>query len=1151
MKKLLLFFVGLFVLGVVVLGLGLAVILNSGFQRWALLKVLPEGSELREVSAGFSAVDLRGLRMPLEEGGRVSVPDLKVRYQLRPLVFGNTVHVDSVEAFGIDVRLPAAAEREVVGTEVPVEERELESLLGDIFQELRAVEVPFILGRLHLDGEVSEPSGGRFAFEVSGGDFAPGAEGSLNWTVRQVTAPGVLGEALPQLEATGTLLLGQTGSGGVGKIVKSFAAQGSDEGGLQLLELGGNLELGLAGSGAGESPLISQNFDLRLAQPGRLLEALEGFEVLAVSSALRLEEQGGGFLLSAADLVAFLDDRPVVEARLFQPMRLDSLQSLEGELFVISVSELAPNWLDPLMPDGLRLEGAPLSFSAAVAGLADGSFQLTLAETALGPVSALRGEETLLRDIRVTTAVDGRVHPDGPYSFSIPGFDLRGGDVALASGRLLIEGDFTQESAEIFGRFSAQLQALAREPVLAGRLGELPAAAERLQLSLQASLQGDQFNLANAELSVGNSDQEIVRMALLQALKVNLASGQFEAAEATATLADLQIVEARLSLFKAFFPEGLEVVDRGINGHLALRVKDGRFALSTIEPLSVRQLGLVLDGDPVLRDLDLALNFGAELGEDALTLALKGLTMAEGVRKLGEIEGSVRVPMLAYAPVLEEVEGQLAWNLSLSGIVRQPVLAGQTAPLLTGEANGQASFEGLGKRAELELQVRRLMATTSGGNAQKMDLKGSLRERPDGRGEIEFETVFGANAGGPASDLAGVFRLKPGAEVMDLSGQLSSRMLRLEDVQALAALAETPEAASVSQDRRMPPRPSSPTAPAAPSRPALDAPAALPPWSGLRATLGLRVDRLVLNPNSHLDTVRGEIRISEPAAELVSFSAGLGEGALKGSGAARFDERTGDYNVAASFDGERINPAVFAGNGARFSGLFHGQVEVNGEGKSLPEAIDQAEATIEVKGTDGILSVLNLESPRNSTAMGVVGLLGAATNNEGLNALAGALPYFNRITFDNFDLRLQRSKTGEVELSALEVVGPHLSIQGDGRVAPGPWGEMLRQPMFLSLNVGARGPLANHLGTLGLVRQEVAADGFRMSNQELRLGGSLSNPDASSIQDMLWRAATSALTGGRRSGSGQSSNGEASAREQERPSEIETGVRILEGLLRR
>ena len=125
--------------------------------------------------------------------------------------------------------------------------------------------------------------------------------------------------------------------------------------------------------------------------------------------------------------------------------------------------------------------------------------------------------------------------------------------------------------------------------------------------------------------------------------------------------------------------------------------------------------------------------------------------------------------------------------------------------------------------------------------------------------------------------------------------------------------------------------------------------------------------------------------------------------------------------------------------------------------------------------------------------------------------MAQAVPYFKDMKFESFTLDLVRGKDKKVHIPQLKLLGDNLSINGRGVIAAGNLAKILDQPLDLTLELGAKGRLIDYLEALELLETNTSEDGFRTLDQDIKIGGSLVDPDTSALKKLLNNAARRAL----------------------------------------
>ena len=90
----------------------------------------------------------------------------------------------------------------------------------------------------------------------------------------------------------------------------------------------------------------------------------------------------------------------------------------------------------------------------------------------------------------------------------------------------------------------------------------------------------------------------------------------------------------------------------------------------------------------------------------------------------------------------------------------------------------------------------------------------------------------------------------------------------------------------------------------------------------------------------------------------------------------------------------------------------------------------------------------------------------------------------------------------------------HASVPVDasGSVGPSALDDVMNQPLDLTLLLGAKGRLTEHLEILDLLQSTVAEDGFYHWKDEVPITGTLAAPDTGALMDILNDAGKAALS---------------------------------------
>lgn len=208
-----------------------AVVLNSGFQTWAVRKAVASQPglklEVESVSAGPFSAEIRGLKV--ERGGIALAADsITARYSALAYLTGKRISVDEADLTGleVDLRAGATAAAPAPATPAPTTPRPAlpsgggsggrptiaapvftlpanESFAG-LFTLLR-IPVDFSVGRFKAEGRAFLTPEQTVTFLVEGRELAIGASGRLEWKVDLKDASPTAALSTAQVQGNATV----------------------------------------------------------------------------------------------------------------------------------------------------------------------------------------------------------------------------------------------------------------------------------------------------------------------------------------------------------------------------------------------------------------------------------------------------------------------------------------------------------------------------------------------------------------------------------------------------------------------------------------------------------------------------------------------------------------------------------------------------------------------------------------------------------------------------------------------------------------------------------------------------------------------------------------------------------------------------------
>jgi hypothetical protein len=1141
LKKVLFFLVGIAVL----LAAVLVFLLLPPIQKFILLRALPDGATVERVQIGFTAGSLEDLRMPLDGAGSIHIPEASFSYKPLQMLTAGTVHMTYLRARHIALELPLASEPMLADEALP-DRRDMQTInrdLRDLLSELESMRFKWFLGELAVDGILSQSEFGLFRFEIYGDGVAPGETGRFRAKLESLNFVGSDDLPLSQFETTANIQFSQSSEGAIERLVLTAEALGQNTARQTVVVLNANVDFAFAGMP--RRPILKLNADAHVDEPSIFAETLSEFQDFGMQLAIDLDVAGESFTLNEADLSLLVDGQPRLLASLEHAIRIDQVLPADLELFRLELLELPLEWAQLFATEGFQITGSPLSARMLVVADGSGGFIVNLPELSWSPISIKNAsDELLLEDLSLRMAMVGSMRPGDSFGLTISPLSIMAGQQQMLDTTISLTGLLGDNDLLLLeNEFSINMDGIRQQP-FASAEGELvPAEWKFLRGETKLQMDGGRLRVEQLQAQLHSHAREpIMVLSLEQVFEISMDDFNIHLEDSTTELARLDLNQLRLSAMNPFFPEGIRISDEGLSGKLLIEAKEKRFLLRLLEPLRLSNLAVNLQSEPLLHQVDVAMDLISEVSAGHLSLSKLTVKLSSFGDVLFDQSLSLELPLVDWVPSLDAVEFNGQFDANLAGLSRQPIVAANMQPV-QGIAKAQFNGSGLGNSLDFDLQLNNLRAERT--PPVGVVVNASLAVKEEGVWSINSTMDWGLSAVDKRSSINSRIVLKALADSLHINGEIHAPLLRVIDLQALQSVWVPSEQATGSTAKP-------PASAANDSFPTA-------PWAGFTGNVTMLVDSLELPNGVPIKSIAARAMVEQDIVRLSDGKAQLGRGVANVNGKLERKPERSLYDLVADVSFQGVEPGFLMGRPTTVQGTFDGKIRLHGQGGSPAAAIESAEVVANIEGRDGLMTLMNLESPATGAAMIGLSLLGSQTRQPGISAFSRAIPYFNQLRFNRFGLDLRRASNGLLELNELALVGPYLSIGGKGQVAAGKWEDMLHQPMQLTLDLGARGQLAESLQTLGLVRSIPGSDGFQQSTQSLNIGGTLARPDSKVVQDWLWQAAIGAFTGGRSQSSAAGDNQPRTAPERtdarpteaQRVEEIDIGRRLIEGLFGR
>ncbi|MFL2833630.1 MAG: AsmA family protein [Coraliomargaritaceae bacterium] len=672
------------------------------------------------------------------------------------------------------------------------------------------------------------------------------------------------------------------------------------------------------------------------------------------------------------------------------------------------------------------------------------------------------------------------------------GSDVDGRNLISITQTLDLSVNGFEETAEIALSFDADLP---HPEVFAPGLVQLQGLS--LAGDLNGSAEGAKLTLETADVGAASNGTPVATVRLKQALSLS-AEQQF-----TGELMQVNFINLPLAWINPWLGDGMQLSGEALSAQIIFSGEDsGALGLKTAGPIEFGAFSLSKNQQPLLDNVTLRMNPKIRIEADrTMRFDLGAIQMLDTYGDV--ISGSVIGSMSESkgASPFAGLETKTKLYVGLSELLKQPAFAGVDS-VLAGQAEVELDFNA---EAEYPLQLKvvitGLRTRDLPGSSQDYRLAAQLKQTSGGAYTLGSNLQAGFESR-PSTNIKLGCLFYPERQPLPFKFSLTSSRVSQGDIELLmASLVTNDTAASASSSSALAPR-------------AEETKTQRPPWSDFDGEVSIKVDELVLQSGQVLTELKAQVKISEALLSVKDITATLISGELVGDANVAYDPiQNPAYQVASSFFLKNVDPSLFSKrNYSKFpvQGLFDGQFKFAGSGHTLEEAAEDSEGDLIITGRNGVLTAFELDS-RSQLGLIGAGILGQSLNRPGITAMAQAVPYFKDMQFESFTLQLVRGKDKQVRIPELKLMGDNLSINGHGAIAAGNLGEILDQPLDLTLGLGAKGRLVDHLVTLQLLGTKTSEDGFRIWNQDIEIRGSLGDPDTSALKDLLNNAARRAL----------------------------------------
>lgn len=263
-----------------------------------------------------------------------------------------------------------------------------------------------------------------------------------------------------------------------------------------------------------------------------------------------------------------------------------------------------------------------------------------------------------------------------------------------------------------------------------------------------------------------------------------------------------------------------------------------------------------------------------------------------------------------------------------------------------------------------------------------------------------------------------------------------------------------------------------------------------------------------------LNGLTNRIVITSDSLEIEPTHFQLVEAPTRLEGVIRYDAEASEiYQARFAFNSEGLDTSKLARAAqARSDRHLETRLNINGQFSSSANALEdlfwQGESSFSLESGSGIIRLINPDEPSPAQDLaGAVGRLVLGRLSPQLAVIPDIYDQLNNLDFDSLTLQASSRPGGDISFDRIELIAPQLRMAGGGqlRLDREQGFQILQQPLNLSFRLGAKGRLGELFNTIGLLRSSADADGFRALNREIRVGGTLAQPDMSDLWNMILR----------------------------------------------
>jgi hypothetical protein len=693
----------------------------------------------------------------------------------------------------------------------------------------------------------------------------------------------------------------------------------------------------------------------------------------------------------------------------------------------------------------------------------------------------------------------------GPFALGrpLPSFS------AVGQGRF--ESDRALAETHVSGTLDVSADRLASvSPMLAG------VGAVRLVADFDLAHRGSRIRVDRLKVAVSGARPNF-SMEGLQPFALDLRTGELQVAHAGNDLFGIALREIPLEWAQPFL-RGLAVTADPLRGEIVASARNGGLTVRSKAPLAIAGLTVRRGQRLLVRDVDVVLSASADYTPEGWQVDVSnGAVTGTGSQGPPMLAFSMRAGRLSGAGRPMKADGRL--SAFLPALLSQPAFRGGPSGLsFPALRSGDLACEFTAKLTAPEMVQASLtvsnLAAPAAADAQgapaataplsKMTAELRAEEGRDGR--VAFSAPLSFETADRRSDLALAGFLKRSGNGIVLDGQVTSTRLFVDDARTLALLffGQAPDQNAPGESGRGPAR-------------------GAPAWSGVTGRVTVALEEMD-GPRFALKDLGGAIGIGPASLSAEGLRAKWGKATFAMDAKVGFNAANAEpYALQGGAHARDFDPAIVfrladPGRPPTVEGKFDMDARLRGTGLNLADLAERMRGDCQIVSRGGVFRMLSATVAPKVEAAGKMASIGAFLGNvtgrkeggevaEAAQAIASFAKLISPIHYDQLSLVLSRDSDLNTSFEDFALIAPEVRLTGSGRVTHQAGTPFLGQPLSMAFKLRARGRTADLLKLVGAL--DPAADdlGYRACTLPLKVGGTLSNPDKSEIEEALARLA--------------------------------------------